>query len=112
VTFSARKVTTRLIDGEIILRTRKVNSRDQSKGTVIRLLKGDFTSQGLLSLHLRIATSLRISLFNQIAFHYKILSQAIYLLQEKSSLWYMNYQVRNEKKTGGINPNNQIPNAS
>jgi hypothetical protein len=69
VTFSAREATTRLIDGEVVFRTRKVNGRDQPEGTVVRLFEGGFASQGLSSFNLRITTSLRISLFNEITFH-------------------------------------------
>jgi len=86
VTFSAREITTRLIDGEVIFRTRKMNGGNQPEGTVVCLFEGGFASQGLSSLDLGIATSLRISLFNQIAFHFRILSHAISPLQEKISL--------------------------
>jgi len=86
VTFSAREVTTRLIDGEVVFRTRKVNSRDQPEGTVVRLFESGFASQGLSSLDFDETTTLRISLFNQIALHFKILSYIISSLQEKISM--------------------------
>jgi hypothetical protein len=91
VAFSAREVTTRLIDREVVFRPRKVNSRDQPKGAVVHLFEGGFAGQRFSSLGLRITTPLGISLFNQIAFHLKILSQPISPLQEKSGLWYMKY---------------------
>jgi hypothetical protein len=83
VAFAAREITTRLIDREVIFWTRKMNGGNQPEGTVVCLFEGGFASQGLSSPDLRKATSLRISLFNQIAFHFKILSHAISPLQEK-----------------------------
>jgi hypothetical protein len=86
VTFSAREVTTRLIDGEVIFRTRKMNGRNQPEGTVVRLFEGGFASQGLSSFDFNETTTLWISLSNQIALHFKILSYAISSLQEKISM--------------------------
>jgi hypothetical protein len=74
-----------LIDGKVVFRARKVNRMDQPEGTAVRLFVGHLTSQGLFPLDLRIATSLRISLLNEIAFHLKILSYAASFLQEKTS---------------------------
>jgi hypothetical protein len=69
MTFSTREVTTRLINRKIIFWTGEVNSRNQSKGAVVRLFKRDFAGSSLSSLKLDEATPLRITLFDQIAFH-------------------------------------------
>jgi len=67
--FSTRKITARLVDGKIVFWPGEVNSGNQSKGTVVCLLEGDFASSSLLPLNLDEATPLRISLLDQIAFH-------------------------------------------
>jgi hypothetical protein len=45
VAFSAREVTTRLIDGEVVFRAREVNSRDQPEGTIFHLSEGGFAGK-------------------------------------------------------------------
>jgi hypothetical protein len=72
--FSTGEVTTRLVDGEVIFWTREMNGRDQPEEAMIRLFKGGFTGNGLPLFDLDKTTPLGISLPNQIAFHYKILS--------------------------------------
>jgi hypothetical protein len=64
MTFSTREVTTRLVDGEVIFRTGKMNGRDQPKESIIRLFKGRFTGKGFALFNLDKATSLGIPLFN------------------------------------------------
>jgi hypothetical protein len=96
VTLPARKVTTRLINGEVIFRTGKVNSRDQSEGTIVRLFEGGLAGNRLFSFDFDETTPLRISLLDEITFHTKtsfiffdqILSHVISSLQEKIRLWY------------------------
>jgi hypothetical protein len=62
--FSTGKVTTRLVNGEVILRTGKMNGRDQSEGTLVCLLEGRFTSKRSPSFDLNKTTPLRISLLD------------------------------------------------
>jgi hypothetical protein len=59
-----------LIDGKIVFWTGEMNGRDQPKKAVVRLLECGFAGERLPPLDFRKATSLRISLFNQIALHF------------------------------------------
>jgi hypothetical protein len=89
VTFTTGEVATRLVDREIIFRSGELDGRDESSKTIVCLLKGRFAGKGLSSFDFDETTSLRISLFNQIAFHFnylKILSYAITPLQENIGL--------------------------
>jgi len=83
VAFSAGEVTTRLIDREVIFRTGKVNGRNESEEAIVRLLESCFAGKRLSSLCFNKTTSLGITLSNQIAFHYKILSHTFSPLQAK-----------------------------
>jgi hypothetical protein len=99
VTFSTGKVTTRLVNREVIFRTRKVNSRNKSEETVVRLFERGFAGKGLASFHLDKTAPLGIALHNQITFHYGILSHTFSPLQVKSTLWYR--QMGNVDSNGG-----------
>ena len=83
MTFPAGEVTTGLIDGKVVLWTGKMNRINQPEGTVVCLFQGNFTGRKFFPFDLRVATSLRISLLNQAAFHLKILSHAVSALQEQ-----------------------------
>jgi hypothetical protein len=83
VAFSTGEVTTRLVDREVIFRAGKVNSRDEPEEAVVCLFESGFAGKRLTSLHLDKTTALGITLFNQIAFHFKILSHALSPLQVK-----------------------------
>jgi hypothetical protein len=72
--FSTGKVTTRLVDGEVIFWTREVRRGDQPERTLVCLLEGRFTGKVFPSFDLNRTTSLGVSLLDQIAFHYRILS--------------------------------------
>jgi hypothetical protein len=69
MTFPAREVAPRLVNGKIVLGPRKVNCRDASERAMVTLLKSDFAGKSLFPLCLDKATSLRVSLLNQMAFH-------------------------------------------
>jgi hypothetical protein len=64
MTFSAREVTARLVNREIILWAGEVNRRDASENPVVGLFEGCFTRQGLPLIDLDEATPLRITLLN------------------------------------------------
>jgi hypothetical protein len=64
MTFSARKATTRLVDGEVILRTGEMNGGDQPDETVICLFEGGFARKRLPLIDLDKTVSLRITLFD------------------------------------------------
>ena len=92
-----------------------MNGRDQPEGATVGLFQGRFAREGLSSLGLRITTSLGIPLFNQIAFHYKILSYALSPLQQKSRLWYtiLKFEARNSKyETNPSGQGSNVPNKS
>jgi hypothetical protein len=79
--FSAGKVTTGLIDRQVIFRTGEVDRRDQSEDAIVRLFESGFAGKRPHLLCLQKTASLRISLPDQIAFHLKILSHALFSLQ-------------------------------
>ena len=79
--FSAGKITTGLIDGQVIFRTGKVDGRDQSQDAIVRPFESGFAGKRPRLFGLHETASLRISLSNQIAFHLKSLSHAIFSLQ-------------------------------
>jgi hypothetical protein len=64
MTFPAGKVTTRLINGEVVFRARKMDRRDQPQKAIVRLFEGSFTGRGLPLFDLDETVSLRISLLN------------------------------------------------
>jgi hypothetical protein len=64
MTFSAGEVTTRLVDGKVILWTREMDSGDEPEETVVRLFEGGFTGRRLSSVDLNQTVSLRISLLD------------------------------------------------
>jgi hypothetical protein len=63
-----------------------MNRRNQPEGTVVCLFERGFAGERLPSPDLDETAPLGIALFDQIAFHYKILSHAISTLQEKTGL--------------------------
>jgi hypothetical protein len=63
-----------LVEREIVFRAGEVNGRDQPEETVICLFEGGFAGKRLPSLDLRKATSLRVSLLNEITFHINALT--------------------------------------
>ena len=79
--FSAGKVTTGLVDRQVIFRTGEVDRRDQSEDAVVCLLESGFAGNSPHLLCLQKTASLWISLPDQIAFHLKILSHALFPLQ-------------------------------
>jgi hypothetical protein len=89
MTFPTREVTTRLIDGEVIFRSREVYGRNEPEEAAICCFESGFAGKKLLSSSLCKATSLRISLLDQIASHSKILSYAISPLQQEIRVWYL-----------------------
>jgi hypothetical protein len=64
MTFSAREVTTGLVDGEVILRTGEMNGGDQPEEAVVCLFEGGFASKGFPLFDLNKTVSLRISLLD------------------------------------------------
>jgi hypothetical protein len=62
--FSTGKVTTRLVDGEVILWTGKMNGGDQPEGTLVCLFEGRFTGKRSPSFDLNKTTPLGISLLD------------------------------------------------
>jgi hypothetical protein len=64
MTFPARKTTTRLVDGEVILRTREMNGRDKPEEAVVCLFEGGFAGKGLPLFDFDKTVSLRIPLFD------------------------------------------------
>jgi hypothetical protein len=64
VTFPARKVTTRLIDGEIVFGAGEVNRGDQPEESIFCLFEGGFAGERLISSNLYKTVALWISLFN------------------------------------------------
>jgi hypothetical protein len=64
MTFSAGKVTTRLVDGKVILRTREMDCGDEPEGALICLFEGCFTRKGSPPLDLNKTASLGISLLD------------------------------------------------
>jgi hypothetical protein len=86
MTFSTGEVTPRLIDGEVILWAGEMDSGDQPEEAMVCLFKGGFTGKGLSLFDFNKTTPLGIPLLNQIAFHYKILSQGIFRLQVEMAL--------------------------
>jgi hypothetical protein len=64
MTFSTRKATTRLVDGEVILWTGEMNGGDQPAEAVVRLFEGGFAGKSLPLFDLNKTVSLRISLLN------------------------------------------------
>jgi len=62
MTFSAGKVTTGLVNGEVILRTREVDSGDQPQRAIVCLLEGGFTGRRFPSFDFDETASLWISL--------------------------------------------------
>ena len=79
-----------------------MNGRDSPKKTLIGFLKGRFTSKGLGLVHLNQATSLWITLLNQIALHLSILSQALSPLQENKlcGIQAKGLKIRGDRGTG------------
>jgi hypothetical protein len=69
MTFSARKITARLVDRKIVFRTGKVYGGNQSEGAVVCLFQSGFAGRYLSSLNLDQTAPLSVSLFYQIAFH-------------------------------------------
>ena len=64
MTFSAGEITTRLVDGKVILWTGEVDSGDEPEETVVRLSEGGFTGRRLSSVDLDQTASLGISLLD------------------------------------------------
>jgi hypothetical protein len=92
--FSAGKVTTGLIDRQVIFRAGEVDRRDQSEDAIVRLFEGGFAGKRPHLLGLHKAASLRISLPDQIAFHLEILSHALFSLQVIVTVCYRQIRVR------------------
>jgi hypothetical protein len=63
-----------------------MDSRDQPEEAIVCNFKGGFTGKGLSLFDFNKTTPLGVSLFNQIAFHFKILSQGISRLQVEIAL--------------------------
>jgi hypothetical protein len=74
MTFSAGKVTTRLVDGKVIFWTREMDGGNEPEETVVGLPEGRFTGRRLSPVDFDQAAPLRIPLLDQIAFHLRILS--------------------------------------
>jgi hypothetical protein len=81
MTFSAGEGTAGLVDGEVVFRTREMNGGDQPEETVVGLFESRLAGERLPLLDLNKTVSLRISLLDQITFHLKILSYAVFPLQ-------------------------------
>jgi hypothetical protein len=64
MTFSAGKVTTGLVNREVILRARKMDRRDQSQDAIVCLFEGGFTGRRSSLFDLNETASLGIPLFN------------------------------------------------
>jgi hypothetical protein len=64
MTFSTGEVTTGLVNGEVIFRTREMDSRDQPQEAVVCLFERGFTGRRLPSFDFNETASLRISLFD------------------------------------------------
>jgi hypothetical protein len=62
--FSAGKVTTRLVDGEVILRAGEMNGGDQPERTLVCPFEGRFTGKGFPPFDLNKTTPLGISLLD------------------------------------------------
>src|SRR3989304_52683 len=71
--FPAREIPTRLVDGELILRPREMNGRNEPQGTIVRMLEGSLTGMKLFSLSLRKTTPLRVSLRDKLTLHNRVL---------------------------------------
>src|SRR3972149_11430411 len=71
--FPAREITTRLVDGEVILRPREMNGRNEPQGTIVRMLESCLTGTKLFSVSLRKTTPLRVSLRDKLTLHNKML---------------------------------------
>lgn len=57
MTLAARKIASRLIDGKVVFRTRKMDGRDQSIDVAVLLLKGCLTRRHIVNAHLDQATA-------------------------------------------------------
>jgi hypothetical protein len=62
MTFSAGEVTTGLVNGEVIFRTREVDSRDQPQEAIVCLFEGGFAGRRFPPFDFDETASLRISL--------------------------------------------------
>jgi hypothetical protein len=81
MTFSAGEGTTGLVDGEVIFWTGEMSGGDQPEQAVVGLFESGLASKRLSMFDLNKTISLRISLLDQITFHQKILSHAVFPLQ-------------------------------
>jgi hypothetical protein len=64
MTFSTGEVTTGLINGKIIFRTREMNRRDQPEEAIVCLFESNFTGKRLPLFALNKTAPLRISLLD------------------------------------------------
>jgi len=62
MTFSAGEVTTGLVNGEVIFRTREMDTRDQPQEAIVCLFEGGFAGRRFPSFDFDETASLRISL--------------------------------------------------
>jgi hypothetical protein len=69
VALPARKTAAGLIDGKVILRTGQMNRGDQAKEAPIRLFESRLAGVKLSSFGLGQATTVGISLLDEITFH-------------------------------------------
>jgi hypothetical protein len=70
VAFPTRKIAPGLIDGKIVLGTGELNCGNEPERTAIGLLERGLAGEALPSSNVHGATSLGVSLLNQIAFHF------------------------------------------
>jgi hypothetical protein len=62
--FPAGEIAARLVNGKVIFRTGKMNSRDSPQRPLVGSLEGCFAGKGLPLVHLDVTATLRISLLN------------------------------------------------
>jgi hypothetical protein len=87
-----------LVDGKVVFGTGEVNRRDEPEQAIIRLFKSDFARNIFFTFHLDKAASLRIPLFDQLAFHFLNFIMAISSLQEKIRKAYKEECIKKDKE--------------